>query len=164
MRLIKPSPGELADRQSILELKIDYGLSEIHTQETVDRGKTRLRSLMRKVVSEPTKINIIPFKEELEAIIQYTTDKWVPGITDDENKVDEYDRLYEELSEVNGNLWKLEDQARILRAAPDKFEAAAAIRAAEVLFAINSQNDQRAELVRKINSLWGINHQEKLYS
>lgn len=162
MRLIHPSPGELADRQSILELKIEYGASEISSEQKIEGSKV-VRNLTRNVITAPTRVNIIPFKEELEAVIKYNVEHWLPGIQEDDSKVQLYDKLYDDLFEVNHNLWKLEDEARILRAAPDKYQAQAAVRAAEVLFSINDENDKRAEVIKQINSIWNITHQEKMY-
>lgn len=170
MRVIKPSPGELVDRQTILELKIEYGLgnSEFAELQGEDKVQRTPRSLAlsrvdRVVVDNPTGVNVRPFMDENELIIAYITKNWIPDIAMDESKIAAYDKLHDELLEVNHSLWKLEDQIRILRIAPDKFESAAAIRAAEVAFTIADQNDKRAELVKSINALWGIKSQEKLH-
>jgi len=52
----------------------------------------------------------------------------------------------------------------VLRLAPDKQNGTVIIRKAETLDAITLNNDLRAELVRKINALWRIDTQEKMYA
>lgn len=164
MRLIKPSPGELADRQSILELKLDYGMPELLETSKVEYSTKGIRGMERRTIPEPTKVNIIPFKEELEAVIDYTAKHWVPGITDDDSKVQEYDSLYDQLCEVNATLWQLEDQGRSLRKSPDALVASSDTRLGQIYREVMANNDKRAGIVQQINALWGINHQEKFYS
>jgi hypothetical protein len=162
MSLIKPKPGDLVDRQSILELKIAH----VESQKDFDNEPEQVvahGAVARTVVSNPTKINVHPFVDELELIVSYLKKNWIPDILLDEDKVHAYDAHYEALKEVNAQLWDLEDKARTLRDAPDNFQEEACRRAAEVLFSITSLNDKRADIVRRINKLWSIDLQEKLY-
>lgn len=166
MRLLQPSPGELVDRQTILEIKLEHCGSEI-TEESLGNVKITDR-LNRQVVKDPVKkngkaVNSRPFMQELEEVINYQAKHWLPGIEAEDKKTEEYDELHSKLSEINSNLWKLEDQARVLRSAPDKYKEEAARQAADLLFLITSLNDDRAEAVAKINALWNINSQEKIY-
>lgn len=169
MRLLKPNPGELVDRQTILELKIEHANVEIEDEPKSDiplpetaRGGSKL--LKNRVIVNKgalgTRVHL--FFDELELISNRLIESWVSGLTTQE-QVDSYDALYEQLSEVNSQLWDLEDSARVLRAAPDKFQEQATLRAAEVLFAITDLNDKRATIVKSINELWGIMSQEKSY-
>lgn len=162
MRLLKPDPGELVDRQTILELKIAH----IESQKDHDNEPERTvphGAIARTVVSNPSKLNVHPFADELDLVRDYLTKNFIPDIAPFDDKSNAYDALYDELKEVNSQLWDLEDKARVLRDAPDNFAEAACRRAAEVLFAINTLNDRRAELVKQINGLWGKQTQEKMY-
>lgn len=169
MRLLKPEPGELVDRQTILELKIDHANVDIEDEKKTGlpeleqaRGGSKLLK-NRTVVNKGaigTKVHL--FFDELELISNKLIEAWIPDLRT-QDQVDKYDIFYAELSEVNSKLWDLEDEARILRDAPDKFQQQAAVKAAEVLFNITALNDRRAELVKSINALWGIQSQEKSY-
>jgi hypothetical protein len=164
MRMLRPSPGEVVDRQTILELKAQYGQS-LDQQKTIEKviveeDKKRIGTT---VLQGASKINLKPFLDEHEALQKYLEKDWFPMIATSEDKQKDFDSLYEQLSETNHDLWKLEDQARILVSAPDKYTDIANRRAAEVLFTINASNDRRAELVKKINAIWGMNTIEKLH-
>lgn len=165
MLLFKTDPGQLVDRQTILELKIEHSNVEFEPEKTdIISDKRGSRVLQRTVVNKNalgTKIHL--FFDELELIQKALLEKWIPDIYNSDDKVKSYDELYEQLSEVNSQLWDLEDQIRILRDAPDKFEELAAKRAAEVAFAIADLNDKRAGIVKQFNSLWNVNTEEKQY-
>ena len=161
MRLIKPSPGELADRQTILEIKIEHVDREVVDKEPDLRQKG---PVVRTVVMGDTKVQVHHFFYELELIQNHLKQDWIPDILNKPGMVEKYDELYDELTDINSALWDLQDEARILRNAPDKFKEAACKRAAEVLFAIDTANEKRAELVKSINELWGLEHQEKVYA
>ncbi len=166
-RLIKPAPGECADRQTILELRIKAGggKPEDVQEEVDDRGEQTDKVVYetnRWILKDPSPVNIQPFLDESEMIQTYLENTWFPGVPPD--KGIEYDKLYEELAEINTQLWKLEDEARTLRDAPDRMRGLALQRAAECLFAINDANDKRAGLVSKINSLFGVSVVEKIYA
>jgi len=167
MRMLKPSPGELADRQSILELKIEHVDKEI-VDVVVKEPIAGDRSGVTRTIVEggDKKLGTHHFFDELELIQNCLRQNWMPDIMTaaDPTKVNEYDHFFDDLTEVNSNLWKLQDQIRILRLAPDKFEEIACRRAAEVAYAIDELNEKRAELVKSINALWSINAQEKIYA
>ncbi len=162
MRLLKPDPGELADRQTILELKIEHLDKEIVDAEPVVKGRG---PIIRTVVEGgDKKVGAHHFFDELEMIQKHLRQNWIPDLQMIPGKVEEYDKLYDELTEINSDLWSLEDQARILRSAPDKSYNAVLSRKSEILDAITAQNDKRSEIVKKINALWNITSEEKMYS
>lgn len=166
MLLVKTDPGQYVDRQTILELKIDYADIEFKGDVEPDNTSGILSGnyrYARQIVHNPNKINVGPFFDELELIRAKLLKFWIPDISNSETRIMEYDRLYDALKDTNGELWDLENKARVLRAAPDRLQTEAAKQAAEVLFAINDLNDKRSELVKKINALWNIGGQEKFY-
>lgn len=180
MRLIRPSPGEAADRQTILELKMKYGGSEVpvDTADLTDpvaakraeppkeivrvrnEGGVATTVARQKFVSG--KVNIQPFIDEHELIQTYLEQHWFPSLM---GNGQEYDNLYEELAEVNAVIWKVTDQGHLLLAACKNMEKCnpAPEKAAEVLYTTIEQNDIRAELVRRINELFGLKVREKIF-
>jgi hypothetical protein len=169
MRMFKPSPGECVDRQTILELKMKYASQPDTPVRYVEAVKGELDPMIRedKVLrtrlENASKVNIQPFLEEHEMIQEYMENTWFPDIGNNAKKQNEFDSLYDELMEINNRIWKLEDQARVLQRGPDKLEVRIAVQARDCLFDINNLNDERAKLVRKINSIWNINVIEKLH-
>lgn len=169
MRLLKPNPGECADRQTILELKMQNASQPDQPIRFVEAVKGELDPMVQKDkvirtrLENASKVNIEPFMEEHEALQKYLADKWFPDIGNSVLKQTEFDDLYNELMEINTRLWKLEDQARVYQRAPDKLEIKTALLAADCLYQINNLNDNRASIVRKINAIWGINVIEKLH-
>lgn len=162
MRLLQPNPGECLDRQTILQLKIEYG-SQPDTRKTEELAKNdETGKTARTVVENPGRVNIQPFIDENEQIQKYLENNWFPDLSSDRGQ--EFDEYYEELSDVNGQLWKLMDQANILSQAPDRMQVLANQRAAEVLFLIVELNAKRARLVNKVNELFSIKHQEKIFA
>jgi len=163
MRMIKPSPGECADRQTILKLKVaaadpeeaKVSYDQVHTA-TADGME---RTVNRTVLKNAPKVDIQPFLLENEEIQRYLEQYWFPDFP----KVGkQYDDLFDVLAEVNEKLWKLEDEARVLRTAEKNTNTI--YRAATVLFEITEENDKRSELVRAINRLFAIDTQEKVYA
>ena len=163
MRMIKPSPGECADRQTILKLKIaaadpgeaKVGYDEVYTA-TPDGNE---RKVNRTILQNAPKVNVQPFLMENEEIQRYLEVFWFPDFP----KVgDRYDELFDTLAEINERLWKLEDEARVLRRA--KKDPNTVYRAATVLFEITEENDKRSEMVQTINQLFGIEGKEKVYA
>lgn len=166
-RMIRPSPGEAADRQTILELKIKAGggKPEETEEEVDDKGEQTDKVVYetnRWILKDPSQINIQPFLDESEEIQQYLEKVWFPGLPPD--KGSQYDQLYDELAEVNTQLWRLTDEQHVLRDAPDRMKDTTTKRAAEVLYSIADFNDKRAELVGKINSLFSIIGVEKIFA
>jgi hypothetical protein len=163
MRMIKPSPGECADRQTILKLKVasvDPGESKVAGDQVhvMDAGGSE-RTVNRTLLKNAPKVNVQPFLLENEEIQRYLEQYWFPDFP---RVGDRYDELFDGLADVNERLWKLEDEARVLRAAEKNTDTI--YRAATVLFEITEENDKRSELVREINRLFSIDTQEKVYA
>ena len=137
MGLLAPSPGEVVDRQTILELKI--------------------------AAAKKNQISIRDFAEEYDQLQAYLgknsfTPK--PG-------QDDYKTLYAKLKNVNTQLWNIEDEIRLIirqAGAPCSLTADQRDAVCKISFAIPHLNDQRAELVQQINKLFNINRVEKLYN
>jgi hypothetical protein len=167
-RIIRPVPGECADRQTILELKMKYGGTEepVNTSEEIrsvgDDGGSVATITRRKF--KRGKMNIQPFIDEHEMIQSYLQREWFAPSQFTKAQADEFDSLYDELREVNGELWKLTDQGHILlEASRHGKDNAYDQRAAEVMYSTILQNDKRAEIVGKINMLFSINVVEKIF-
>ena len=161
-RMLKPSPGECADRQTILALKIKYGTGGNETSTRSETKTSTVGVVSRTVIESPSAVNIQPFIDENEQIQQYLEKLWLPELV--ENKPQQYDQYFDELAEVNSQVWKLMDQAHVLYDAPDKRQLQVNFRAAETLFSIVELNDKRAKLVGQINELFSIKVQEKIYA
>jgi hypothetical protein len=162
MRLLKPSPGELADRQTILKLKMEYGSATADDTTGADTITREDRVVTRTIMRAPSRINIQPFIDEHIQLQDHFEAVWEPRLTPQQGE--EYTRLVLELAELNHQIWKLTDQAHILREAPDRMQEQAAARAAEVLFTTIDLNQKRAETVREINELFKIRVQEKIFA
>jgi len=166
-RILKPNPGECVDRQTILQLKMKYGAgksdSKVTTETTEMASSTEHMRLSRTKMEDPSPINIQPFADEHEMIQEYLEKNYFPDIAAFPDKQKNFDVYLDQLLEINESLWKLEDQARILREAPDKDSMAVKERKAEVLDLITESNDRRALMVKQINSLWNIYSREKLH-
>lgn len=172
MRMLQPWPGEIADRQTILALKIKAGGAGSEPENIVrlDESGVLARpdgsevNAARTLIRGTSKVNIKPFVEENEALQRYLEKNWFMHITDGGVAFDE---LLDQLGDVNGNLWRLEDESRDLKhtfeKGVDNFGTLDE-QARVILFAINNQNDIRADLVKKINMLFGIESQEKIYA
>jgi hypothetical protein len=139
VRLLNPSPGEILDRLTILELKIMWG------------GK---RSM-----------DVTHFEAEKYSLIEVLKN-WTEGIAED--CIGDGDRLDETLQKVdlhrnglaavNALLWDAEDEAR---RTPDT----SAFKLAVLCKKIIRLNDARASHVRELDLLHGIRDgQEKIYA
>jgi hypothetical protein len=161
MSIMRLLPGDLADRQTIVELKINHCNAEFDGDEK-DRKEISL-PVARTLVSKNA-VNVAPFLDELDLIRKKLAQDWVPDL-ERNNKVEEYDKLYDALAEANLQLWNLEDEIRVLRAAPERISQSRVwlIRAAECGVNISETNDIRASLIKQINALWNYNTQEKFY-
>lgn len=160
MRLLKPSPGECADRQTILALKIKFGSGGTNPYTDIEVNEDRTQA--RQIIKDASPINIQPFIDENEMIQQHLENNWLTELNS--KKGQRYDTLFEELAEINLQVWKLTDQAHVLKDAPDRYQEQANKRAAEVLFLITELNDRRAQLVREINELFEIRTVEKIFA
>lgn len=169
MRMLKPSPGECADRQTILQLKIKAGgagsepenVKKVTESGVLERQDGTEFPVSRDVIVGTSKINIQPFVDENEALQRYLEQNWFPDLKAAQGI--EYDDLLDQLGDVNERLWKLEDEARMLKRTSPKTQPIH-MRAAEVLFHITEENDKRAELVSKINALFKVDTREKIYA
>jgi hypothetical protein len=139
MRLLNPSPGEILDRLSILELKIGaasrLGVSSTHFEAE---------------------------KASLEPVLQ----NWEQGISEDcIGDGDRLDRTLEEvarhkngLAAANALLWRAEDD---LRRTPDT----ETYKLARLAKQIAAWNDARAYHVRGLDSCYGLEDgPEKIYA
>jgi len=169
MRFLKPNPGECADRQTILQLKLEHGqaigdqkVSQRVVEVPADEPNV-VRGEVTTKMENPAPVNIEPFLQEHEMIQKYLEENYFPNIAAYPDKQKKFDEYFTQLEQVNRDLWKLEDTSRILRDAPDSKSALVLQRKGEVLDLISSLNDQRAMMVRQINSLWNIYTVEKLH-
>jgi hypothetical protein len=172
MPLLKPLPGDLADRQCILELKINHCTAEFDEESndpftrkrTLVTGKTETTVGIARVLVSKGAADVTPFIDELDLIRKELEKKWVPDLIT-KNKVEEYDKLYDQLNEANTTLWGLEDTIRALKASPEDMESTLnwLKRVKDTAFDIVIQNDARSEVIKQINALWGWNRQEKMY-
>jgi hypothetical protein len=167
--ILNPSPGDLADRQTILQVKLEHcgtegntGHQPVSQEVSSYTDGTDTMVLTRSKLLEKTQFDIQPTHIEHEAIQAKLERDWFPKLATPD-KGDEFDKLLEQLKNTNKALWALEDQARVLRHAPEKHLETVLKRKAETLDAITSENDRRAILVKQINALWGIQVQEKVY-
>jgi hypothetical protein len=134
MRMLKPSPGEVADRSTILELKIEFarrsGLGYRH------------------------------FEEEEEALDNYLQNgEFVVTI----EVKDKYYELRKELLAINRKLWICEDENRSLPSV-DQCSQEQILRLATLCKLIADLNDARADLVARMNLLFNITGKEKIYT
>lgn len=134
MRLIQPNPGECVDRQTILHLKCKAGQA---------KG-----------------LHVGPWVEEINLIQNYLEKEWFPLAP--KSIQNDFDTLYKELEKVNQELWELEDNIRAIMAM-EAVDGHDQERVMEIAFAVPRLNDQRAELVKRMNALFGLQSQEKVY-
>ena len=128
MSLLKPTPGQIWDRITILKLKID-------AFKVVRRGYAELAQELL----------------ELESYLR--------GMA----RSKEADNLTVLLGATNEHLWTKEDELRRLMAEPpalDYYEIA------DVAVQIAKLNDQRCDLIRKIDAEYGMKQsiEEKIYT
>jgi mannose-6-phosphate isomerase-like protein (cupin superfamily) len=135
MRLLEPSPGECADRQGILEIKIrvaqERGVAHDH------------------------------FANEELAIAAYVNATWLAaaGV----GVAGAYTALFADLKACNQRLWDLEDEVRAIARLEPAARAADAGRLLARLLDDAAENDERARLVAAINDLFGGAAREKLH-
>jgi hypothetical protein len=138
MRLLNPSPGEVLDRLSILELKI--------------------------MAAKKREISSTHFEAEKASLDERMRD-WDQGITED--CLGDGDRLDATLQKVainknglaavNALLWDAEDKAR---ATPENSAFTLAVLCKQII----KLNDARARHVRELDLLYGISDgEEKMY-
>lgn len=133
-RLLNPSPGEVVDRLTILELKV---------QAAEKRGSDASSFLAEKTSLE----------EHLE--------KWNQMLREDEAPpAERWDKIKEKtlgLTAVNSLLWDAEDQVR----ATSEMES---IKLAQLCKRIAKLNDERSKLVGELTALYGVEEaSEKMY-
>lgn len=165
MSIMRLLPGDLADRQSIVELKINHSNAEFDEEEANPFAAKRTSGAgIARVLINKGAINVAPFLDELDLIRKKLEKEWIPDLQRN-NKVEAYDKLYTELEETNSQLWDLEDKIRALKSAPDAYEGQTnwlnVVK--DTAFDIVTKNDKRSVLIKQINALWGYTTQEKLY-
>jgi hypothetical protein len=136
MQLLRPSPGECVDRQTILRIKI---------QEATK-----------------TDLDCKHFGDEERELQLYLEKTWFPAATAD--RVKQLELFSAELKKVNQSLWDLENKIRNLKSLSVEECDKKAREIVSVAFAIPELNDERARLVAEINALFGLVAQEKLYA
>lgn len=157
------TPGDLVDRQTILQIKLSKLGADSNNGTQADEviEMNSQRAISRSVLTHKG-VDIQPLLLEHEAIQQKLELDWFPKLAPDNEGV--FDGLMETLKNVNQELWKFEDQARILRHAPDKFLETVLRRKADVLDGITMNNDIRIGTVAQINALWNLQSEVKVYS
>lgn len=139
MRLLNPSPGEILDRMSILELKI-----EAAKKKNVDSTHFKAE------------------KASLDEVLRTWDNALIEDCCGDEGlydtKLAEISIHRNALAAVNALLWRAEDE---VRATPDE----SAFKLARLCKQIVSLNDSRSAHVLSLSRLYGLEDEpEKLYS
>jgi len=135
MQLLRPSPGECVDRQTILRIKIQEGAK--------------------------TGLDCRHFGDEDGALQLYLERTWFQAATSD--RVEQLQLFSAELKKVNQSLWDLENKIRNLKSLSSEERDERTKDIVSIALAIPELNDERARLVAVINSLFGLTAQEKLY-
>lgn len=143
MRLLDPDVGEIIDRESILQLKIDAGMKKGVSTQNWEEELRQLDMFMQKKIQD-----------------------WQRTATG--FSMDEFGRYNAELTIVNAKLWQAEDEIRALRKSGSCVDGrpvgAHAENVATLALHIADLNDVRAALVGKINRLFGVIAEEKIYA
>lgn len=138
MRLLEPDLGEVADRLSILRLKIDAGMQKgVSTQGWEEEQKQLDAYLQRKIV-------------DWQRLA--TSFSW-----------DDFGKANAELAVVNLKLWQAEDEMRFYRDRSGQLTDPEMHAVAMLGLRIADLNDVRCRLVRDINVIFGAEGQEKIY-
>ncbi len=135
MLLIRPTPGACVDRQTILRLKMEEAAR--------------------------TGVDARHFAEEHKALQTYLEEKWFGS--GQPNWAEQFEASTAELARVNQALWHLEDEIRQLKAVAPEERQRETDRVVEIALAIPELNDERSRFVSKIDALFGVRAQEKLY-
>ena len=140
MRFLRPSPGECADRQTILQIKM---------RVAAQQGKP-----------------LEHFVAENNEILAYLQKNWFPEsvIKRGPSVADEWDELWEKLERVNQRLWDLEDEIRSILALSSEKQTEKVWEVFRIGTAIPIENDKRAKLVEEINLLFDVQTREKIYT
>jgi hypothetical protein len=165
MGIINPYPGDLVDRQTILEVKLEHlgvdGDTGYAPKSTDLIEQSPEKSVARTVLLDKTEVDVQPVLLEHAAIQEHLERLWFIKLTPEKGEA--FDELHRKIRFVNAELWKLEDQIRVYRKAPDQNDHNILKRVQQTAYAIVVNNDLRADLVRQINRLWGIITLEKIY-
>ena len=141
MSLMKPTPGEIYDRMTIVKLKIDFFAR----------------------VNNPVGRN--QFEWELIEITEYLQKRYHGKVSEkDERKdivaaLDKQQQLMQKLQDVNKQLWDLEDKRRVLMSELKMDEAEIGRNAIKTTLL----NDERAAIIKEINLLYNVDAVEKTY-
>src|ERR1035437_9975247 len=137
MRMLEPDIGEVLDRMSILQLKIDAGMKRAAATEGWDE---ELR--------------------QLDVYLQKKITKWQAVATS--SSTEDLGSLNARLCIVNQKLWDAEDAIRTYHKIAMSLTAAQTNEVVALALRIADLNDVRADLVRGINGLFGVTTREKL--
>lgn len=138
MQLLHPNPAEVVNRQIILQLKVRSG---VQAKQPVQR-----------------------FIEECNALQTYLEKNWFPLVP--KSIQDGYDRLYKAMEEINGKIWLMRNEQRA-HLITYKRDGGREVEANLLGLFVNliSAEDQRDQLKRQINLLFGIQpQQERFYN
>lgn len=141
MRLLEPEIGEVLDRQSILQLKIEAGMKHMVATEA---WETELK--------------------ELDNYLQRKMQAWQRTATSFAH--DLFGKCVAELTQANARLWRLEDEIRsfIKMRDTNSLDVNSLERCGATAMNIAEINDIRAGLVVRINAMFGSQvKQEKIY-
>lgn len=126
------------------------GLINPSPGELVDR-KTILH--LKIAAGERKRVKVAHFQKELE-LIEAALAEWFRKAAGANRRA--YDAATQGLADVNQKLWHAEDEVRAL-------DGRQRDRLAELAKLIPALNDHRAELVREVNRVFGVDQVEKLY-
>ena len=137
-RLLEPDLGEVADRLSILRLKIEAGMQKGVSTQGWEEEQQQLDAYLRKKILDWQRVA--------------TSFSW-----------DDFGKANAELGVVNLKLWQAEDEMRKYRDRPGDLCIQEIRDVAMLGLHIADLNDVRCRLVRDINVIFGAEGQEKIY-
>lgn len=165
MSLTKPNPGELYDRLCIVKLKISAcdRLGRLDVQKSFIEELYELSALIQVANSDYQKYNVLLEKIVVTQHSYFGKKITVPNELMIGCILEEQIRLQKELQEIHDKLWNLEDNRRELI-------GDGTIKHSDYLAIVKNTvettmlNNDRADLIKKINKLYGIKAVEKLYA
>lgn len=136
-RLLEPDLGEVLDRLAILQLKLDHGMGRNVPTAAWEEEQRQLDDYLQKKIQAWQSV-ATGFAQE------------------------EFGKANAELVVVNGKLWAAEDEIRTY-CKTEQLTDDECRDLATLAMRIADLNDVRCNLVQKINRLFGVETQEKIY-